>query len=761
MLFLLIFLLILTVFVIFQHQKYSHANRLYKQAKELESKSITNTNDLNKLKEALAIYRQCQRINNNAKYTKAVNNCQIKIDNRRRYQSSIEIGKKKVKENYFKAALSNFKKAEQLFATDKVKAEIEECYRGIERENKYEQNLLQINQIARQGKFQTAIDLLTPKIASFPRQDGEQLLKKLKTVIRGKELYQLGLIAEQGGDMNRARSLYQQALELIPQYIDCKYRLAIITVKNSPRQTINYLKEIKSEQAAYIRGFAYTQLGKWQQAEREWKEIDRPKVEVQRNIINDLSTREGLTVKHKIERAIDNSNLEKAKLISINHLAKHERDLIIKNNLANYIQPLLENEVWQNKDWHKIAAVTKQNWLERQDIKSLHNWAVATYYLAQIDSNKRQEFIIARSTALANIELDPIFKNIPWLGSNCIDLKDVAHKLKQIAENAIELIKDDVEQYLKLRDIYRRDMVMLALAKQNDCGVRTRSQLLILPNCYEQFNNSFSHPKLPNSIWGALYTDWGTAVAACYEKDIARAIAIKPKQDPASEVEHFAYCFVSYHEGCHYLESQYWRKAIKHLQAAKPEITTNLNWCNKIDRLCQMNCREITKFDERLEFGKFWYLLVGSQPAKTYYVEHQSMQIGMDVDSKKISFQQAINKLVQLQKIDPDNSVNLNIIKTLKVNLDLEKINHLWQKSEYEAAVELAKRSPYEKVRFAVAEVCLQIVLEILQSGNLTIESIQSLQKITQWAYELCPHEPLFQSTYSQLQELGIHQEKQ
>ena len=71
--------------------------------------------------------------------------------------------------------------------------------------------------------------------------------------------------------------------------------------------------------------------------------------------------------------------------------------------------------------------------------------------------------------------------------------------------------------------------------------------------------------------------------------------------------------------------------------------------------------------------------------------------------------------------------------------------------------VQLAKKSQHEKVSFAVAEVCLEIVLEILQSGNLTAESIQSLEKITNWAYELCPREPLFQSTYSQLKQLGIY----
>ena len=72
--------------------------------------------------------------------------------------------------------------------------------------------------------------------------------------------------------------------------------------------------------------------------------------------------------------------------------------------------------------------------------------------------------------------------------------------------------------------------------------------------------------------------------------------------------------------------------------------------------------------------------------AKTYYVEHQAMQVGTDVDDNVISFQQAIEKLQALQAIDPNNAVTSDILRTLKINLELEQINHLWQQSKYEEA---------------------------------------------------------------------------
>ncbi len=753
-----LFLILLLGFIIFifiQYQKYARANKLYSQARKIDTGVPY---DLNKLKEALAVYKQCSKLVNSSTYTKAINDCQHKIDDLLRFQSLLAIGRKKAKSNCFKDAMRHFDKAEKLFSTSEVKDEIDKCNRGIERQNKYEQLLEQANETAKEGDFKTAIDLLIPAVKNFTRQDGEQLLSKLRLVIRARDLYQSGLVAEQEGEIKDAIANYIIALDLLPEYVECKFRLAIMTIKNNPQQAINYLAGIKEIQANYIRGFAYAQLGNWQQAEKEWTSIDSPIIAVQLDILKDLSKRDRLTTIREIEQLIDREEWEIAESISLNFIKQYDLDSVIKHNLEKCIQPILESKIWDNQNWQEIAHKLEQTWLEKQDIKSLHNWAISTYYQAQINPSKLTGFITAWSTALANIELNPTLKDIPWLGSNSIDIKDVFNKLKQILENAINTVKDrDIEEYLKLRDIYRRDIVMLSLAQKNNCGVKNQTGLLILPNCYQHFQKKLPQTTLPNTLWGALYTDWGTTVAACYEKDVARAIKIKPKQDPSSKVENFAYSFIAYHEGCHYLENLHWRKAIKFLQQAKSEIIIKPNWCDEIDRLCTIQRQHIGEFNEHIEFSKLWYLLIGSQASKTYYVEHQSMQIGIDVDDKKISFQQAIAQLKSLQNIDPDNSVTSDIIRTLEINLELETINHLWQQSKYEEAVVFAKRSHYEKVRFAVAEVCLEIVLEILQSGNLTNEALQSLQKIAQWAYELCPQEPLFQTTYSQLRQLGLH----
>jgi len=760
---LLLVLLVLGIFLYIRYRNIPKANRLYLQAQELEREDRKNPYNTNKLRQALAVYRQCTKLIDRPQYTQAGDRCQQEIEKRLKFQRLLTLAKKHSKNNSFKKSLAELIKAQNIFDAKELTLEILECHKNIEQQENYEQVLKLAITTARQGEFQSAINLLIPAVQNFVRQDGEQLLSKLRLVIRARNLYQLGLVAEQEGDNQNAIAHYQQALNLLPEYIECKFRLAIIAIKNNPQQAINYLQGVKEEQAAYIRGFAQVQLGNWQQVNKEWLAINISGIKTQRSLLKKIIERDRLLKVLEIEKLIEQEKFAIAKSLSLEFIDKFSCDSIVQSNLENYIKPVLEHQSWQKKDWQKIAATTKQIWQENQDIRSLHNWAVATYYQAQVNPNKIPEFITAWLTALANIKLNPVLQDIPWLGDNLIDIEDVAEGLKQILETEIDAVKDNkIEEYLNLRDIHRRDMVMLSLSQQNNCGVRIK-KLLILPNCYQKYKKYLPKIEFPAQLWGALYTDWGLAVAACYEGNTARAIKIKPKGAPLCAMhseslgDRFAYCFISYHEGCHYLENQYWRKAIKPLKEAIEIVLTKPEWCQEIDRLCEIQRQQIGDFEEHLEFSEFWYLLISSSTSKTYYVEHQAMKIGFKVDAHKIGFQQALDELRELQNLDPSNSATANIIHILEVNLELETINILWQQGEYESAVVVAKRSHHDKVRFAVAEVCLEIVLEILQSDNLTNESLQSLQKITQWAYELCPSEASFQPVYNHLKHLGIY----
>ena len=229
-------------------------------------------------------------------------------------------------------------------------------------------------------------------------------------------------------------------------------------------------------------------------------------------------------------------------------------------------------------------------------------------------------------------------------------------------ENAIDAVKDDdINEYLKLRDIYRREMVTLSLIQQNNSGMRIKQQLFILPGCYQRFRNHLPGISFPGSVWGALYTDWGLAVAACHEGDTARAIKIKPSKTSSFDVDNFAYCFVSYHEGCHYLQNLEWRKAINPLQQAQSNIKAKSDWCKEIDRLCELQVQKLKDFDEHLQFSKFWYELIDSKPSRSYLAEYRGRKVADKISNKEINLEQGLRELQKIKNIEPNNSFILNL----------------------------------------------------------------------------------------------------
>ncbi|MDJ0594349.1 MAG: hypothetical protein QNJ72_30965 [Pleurocapsa sp. MO_226.B13] len=720
------------------------------RAKEIEAKDRNNPYETEILLEALQLYQDCNRLNNEPRFIEAINRIEEKLQSRQKFQELMAQGKKEVEGGFYKQALITFKQAKELFYITELEEQIVLCQVKGREQDKYEAILTQANQLARAGKFQAAISLFEPALAEFTRNDGEQFLSKLKKIVYAKDCFRMGVLAEEAQDFEVAVVKYQETLQILPELTECQMRSAIASLKNNNlNRVFSFLQEINNEQAHYLRGLAYAKQNDWKQANREWKNIKLDRVEEQRQIIKTLIKRDRLSQIQEIESAVDHNNIEIAKKLSLEFIKKFGSEPTIEQNLENHIQPLLERQVWEAQDWQQITAKTEQIWLEKQDIESLHNWAVATYYQAQINPHKLVDFIIAWSTALANIKYNPALQDVPWLGSNSIDIENVSAKLKQELENAIDAVKDDdVEEYLKLRDIYRRDMVTLSLMQQNDYGMRVKQQLLILPCCYQRCRNYLPEMKFPAKIWGALYTDWGKAVAACHEGDTARAIKIKPDKNPISEAERFAYYFVSYYEGCHYLQDLEWRKAIKPLQQAQSEIKAKFDWCKEIDRLCELQRKKINDFDEHLQFSKFWYELIATQPSRSYFAECKARKVAEKLSNETISYQQGLKELQKIKDIDPNNSVTLNLIETIEIDLELQEIDRLWQQSLYEEAVRRAKRSRHEQVRFKVAEVCVDILLKGAQSGNLPFEVMHQLG---QWTYELCPREPAFMPIYRQL----------
>ena len=169
-------LLGLGCFIFIQYRKHHKAKELYNQAKELEKKDAKSPYDTTKLNKAIKLYKQCNQLVNKPEFIKAAKQCQRKIDDRLEFQNLVSEGRKKAKKNYFREALHNFRQAKKLFVTKELEDEIFKYQQSIEQQVNYEKILEQSAQIARQGEFQEAINLLKPSLDEFSREDGQQLL---------------------------------------------------------------------------------------------------------------------------------------------------------------------------------------------------------------------------------------------------------------------------------------------------------------------------------------------------------------------------------------------------------------------------------------------------------------------------------------------------------------------------------------------------------------------------------------------------------
>ncbi len=618
------------------------------------------------------------------------------------------------------------------------------------KQEQYETSLKAVNQLAKEGEFEKAITELQKTLTQFSRPDGQELLAKLEKVIFAKQLFELGLNHEKSGQLKSAKIKYKAAHTHLPELIDCRIRLGIIAIKeNNFSEALTWLEAIEGEQAAYLRGFVKAQQQEWQQAEREWKTIDTFKVKQQRQILKALVEQERVQTLKSIQQGVKSGNLEQASLTSRTFIKKFGLDLLVQQNLNEHILPQIEEITWNSQDWHQIAIFAKQNWLEQQNIRTLHNWAIASYYQAQINSSKLEEFIIAWSTALANLHLNPILKNRPWLNDASIDRDVLSLDLKQILEEFIDAFKDkDIQQYQKLRDIYRREMMALVLFVSSATSGLKVKELLILPGCYQRHCHQLPRRDFPPQLWGALYTNWGLAVAACKDGDVSRAIQIKPTISPTSSVECFAHSFVSYHEGCYHLANKHWRKAVIPLQQAKSQIVGCNEWEKKVERLCEQQRRNIETFDEHLEFAQFWYELLASQPARSYSAEYKAEKIRQQLVANQISEQKALEQLQHLKKIDENNPLVMDLFQSVEIVQETQKIDRLLNNNQFDEAVRVAKRSHHQKIRYILAEIFLNILLKGAENRSLYFGD---LQRLGRWAYELCPHEPAFQEIYRSL----------
>jgi hypothetical protein len=738
--------------------------KIANRAETLQNQDLGNPSQVKQLGQSIQLYKQCDRLIANSPWLKIAANLNIidekaysnnathiqkEIDRRHRFQQLCAQGQYHINDKYFDRGLHSFLQANQLFNTDELQSRIVRCQSQIERQKKYEKILKETTVIAKKGIFKAALSLLKSALTQFDREDGRKLLRSLDNAIEIKKRFEIGLQFESRGELDNAKNYYQQILEFVPELTDCRIRLAIIAVKNrDSSEALSYLDNVNGEQANYLRGFACVMQSDWRQADREWQSISHPEVKSQRQSIRILAQRDRLLTMRSIEQYVDRGDLEQAKNTSFQFIDKFGVDPLVEVNLYGHIQALIETKVWKTQNWNVIAETAEKLWIENQDIASLHNWAVASYYQAQIDPNKIADLIIAWSTALANIQVDPSLKDLPWLENSSPDLDRVSTSLTELIEKLIDAVKDtNIDQYLQLRDLYRWQTVSLGITRNYPTtGVRVK-QLLLSPGCYQRHLNTLPKLDIPADHWGRLYTNRGQAVAACIEGDLARAIQIKPKTNSVSVAEKSADFYITYHEGCHYLKQHNWRKSITSLNQVQGEIK-KFNLVREIDLLCEKQRQKIDNFEEHLEFAQFWYELLGSKPARSYLVEYKAKQIGNQLAEEKITFTQGQKQLLELKAIDDTNPIVIDLIKRIEIIQEMDSIIDLMKQNQIDEAVRRAKYSSHQEIKFQTAEIFINCLLAGAENRQMGRDEMLYLGRL---AKEICPYEPAFMGIYNSL----------
>ncbi len=738
-------------------QQVAQADKLLVHAKIILQKDTGDPLETEAIDQAIAIYQQCSKILYDQRVLLAIQQYQQELQQRQQFQTLVTQGDSFAKSLYFKKAIAIYQEADKLYHTKFIADAIVLLQSQVSHEEMYDSAWEQAQQAESEGRLRGAIAILSSTLTNFPRSEGINFLNKLKSIVQGKEFFAEGLLAEKAGDFPNAMVFYENAKPLLPDITNCCIRLGVVAIKSKDWTTaISHLNGIPGEQATYLRGFAYAQQDNLQLAYREWQKLStREDIARQLEIIHALSQRQRLLYIEDIEQLVKTENLDLAKTVSMEFLKKFAFDQLVETNLNQHIQPRLEAAVWQSSDWESVANQTEKNWIDQPSINTLHNWTVASYYLAQNNSKKLFNLIISLPTALANLTADSTLQDVPWLGNKKIDFHAVFLNLKSQLEIAIEQVKNiNIADYLYLRDRSRLDLVALKLIKDTSSLGMQVNDIIITPGCYNYFYSQWQYIIVDNirsnqKILRSLYTPWGLAVAACLEGDSPRAIQIKPLNQAHTEIEKFAEKFVAYYQGCYQIQEQKWREAVIYLKLAKSEIENNQNWQKEIDKVFGLHRQTISEFQEHLEFAEFWYEILDSQLARSYLAEYQAESLRQEFMNKQISLKKTLEKLEEVQAIDESNPVVIDLIEKLELTQELEVIDLLLKSRQFEAAVTKARRSQRKRVRYIVADFFIDILVNGVKRGDLNDPN--TIKQLGRWAYEICPDEPEFQEVYRSL----------
>jgi hypothetical protein len=642
------------------------AKREIELAKSAIDRDTSNPFENDLLLTAIDHYQKSYQLVEQNSCLSAITGLQQEIDRRYEFQALFRSATENFYSKNFEKSLTFLLLAKEIYAPPKLVATILDCEEHAKAERVYIQSLGEAQTVSYTGNFRSALTIVDRALAKFSREDGENLKIRLSRAIAAKEQLNLGKIEESIGNIIAAKEHYLGALNLMPDWSEPKLKLAILAIQTgTKRDPLEQLATVDYPQITCLKGLLYIRARQYAKAREVWSSADLHLVREYWHSSSSLMLAEFKIVQPQIERLVAQDELEQARILSLNFINQVGSNSLIKKNLENCINPGIEAKIWRSRDWKNLALLAHENWRNSPTIASLHNLTVAQYYAAKIDNNI-ERLMIYWSTAIANIDLNPTLKNLPWMGTKSISIEDISEKLWQLLEQQIEDIKEsNLDEYFRLRDRYRQEFCAVKLAKSDVNAKISVSGLTISPGFYRDY---YSHIPLTGEpqVWQTLYTKWGTAVAACLERDPQRSEIIRSDLAVNSSIEEFAQHFILYEQGCYYLQQEDWRKAIYPLNDAKNAIIEHRLWQRKLNDLCTERRKTIDDFDEHMDFAKFWDDLLSSSESEDYLVQYKASKIQLDWSEDRVADRLSVYRIKSLLDKYPDHPV----VKQIYIQID-------------------------------------------------------------------------------------------
>lgn len=743
-----------------------NAQRLIQEGNNLLALVSNDPKEYENLEKALYCLQRAKNLLFDPQVNEQVKTYSFELQQRKQWLELFEDAQANALAKYFLRALPIYEEAQKFYNTDELNELIAVCKASAIAEKQYYRELKNAKSFCQQADFPKAFKAARMAIASFPREDGQKFLRSLERILESKTIFQKGLHHEQSRELDLALDCYTRAYKLMPDYLECRFRQVIVACKQENwEQALNFLVGLNGDRASYLRGFIFAKNQNYDENAREWQNIRSSELDTQRSKLKIIKQKAYLLDLQAIEKFVDQGEIEKAANISHKALERHPQAEVIRKNLDTHILPRLDSEAWKQTEinWNALLEKTRSIWLERPNIQSLHNWAVAAYYCAMNTDYPKldliMEFNASWGTAIANLPDDPSLSNLPWLGNSTPDRSQLKQKLEELWDRVLDRFKGhDLNSYMQLRDWQRLDRYTLNILTSSAEASIKLGLVFILPSAIdfleqlEKSNNNltkfmldlqyqYQHKLLPTSSQLSLfYSPLGIAIAACLDGDVERGLQLKYYNSGyLNHKEHLnnAHAMLSYFECCHLLKKNQWQNALQLAKQFKQSIQKNSEWLSEIDRLCESIVRELDEKDQ-ITFAKSWLEVTASKAAKNYYTECKTEEIRMQIGKERITPQQGLSKLRELTDIDTSNPVYRDLINRIEVVIANEDVVKFLKRGETENAFNRAMRSGNREVKQALAEVLFNILQEADRQGRISYgERIQVVGWITQLVPDL------------------------